>query len=259
MLTPTPSGLRPTRLSALSAATIVLAGSLTVLNGVFLNESPALADPCGGGGQNFGCGLEDGGGGSGGGGGGNGGGGGGGTGEIPDVNQDGGAGGPGAPNNPAQPAPEPATLDLAAQARSTAELPTPTAHTAPSDKTYVSLRTRLWVDGFVPVSTEPINVGNQIVVATATPRTVTWSLGETTVTCNGPGSKTSDACSHVFQRSSASTPGGAHQVTATITFSVTWTCVGSGCDAPGGTLDDLTSTSIPQPLVVSEIQTNSRP
>lgn len=174
------------------------------------------------------------------------------------MNQDGGAGGPGAGNGPAPP-PAPATLDLAEQARSSAQLPIPTAHTAPSDKTYVGLNTRLWVEGFTPVTTAPISVGDQTVVATATPRAVTWRLGETTVDCDGPGSKDSNACSHVFQRSSARAPGGAHQVSATITFTVTWTCEGGECDAGGGTLGDLTSTSVPQPLVVSEIQTNSRP
>ncbi len=239
------------------AAAVTIASSTVLLGSTVMGASQSHADPCSAGGQGIGCGVSDGGSGSGTGGTGSGGGGGGST-DIPEVDQNG-EGGPGAPDPELQPPPAPATQDLAEQARSSAQLPLPTVHTAPSNKTFVGLRTRLWVDGFEPVSTAPISAGDQTVVATATPSSVTWHLGETSIICQGPGGRSSDACSHVFRRSSTSAPGGAHQITATITFNVTWTCTGSDCDSPGGALDPLTSTSLPHPLVVSEIQTNSRP
>ena len=241
--------------SARRAAAATITGSAILLCGTIVGAPQSYAAPCSSGGRGIGCGVSDGGTSSGpnspssGGGGG--------STEIPEVPQDG-MGGPGAVvTDPAPPAP--ATQDLAEEARSSAQLPLPTAYTAPSDKTFVGLRTRLWVSGFEPVSTEPISAGDQTVVATATPRSVTWRLGETEITCQTPGSRSDDTCSYVFRRSSTRAPGGAYQITATITFDVTWTCTGSDCDSPGGTLAPLTATSLPRPLVVSEIQTNSRP
>ena len=151
------------------------------------------------------------------------------------------------------------TISMAEEARSLATLPVPTVHTAPEGKTYVRVRTALWVEGFVPVSTPPVSAGDQTVQATATPKSVTWKLGETELTCNGPGSRDGSTCSYTYKRSSARQPNGAYQVTATITWGVEWTCAGSECDAPGGTLDDMEMTSTPYQLTVGEIQTNSRP
>ncbi|KAB2341288.1 hypothetical protein [Actinomadura rudentiformis] len=131
-------------------------------------------------------------------------------------------------------------------------------HTAPDGKTYVEVKTRLWVEGFREVATEPIVVGAQTIQAIATPKSVSWQLGETTLTCLGPGSKNDDSCSHVYKRSSAGQPGGVYQLSATITWSVRWTCAGADCDAPGGDLADLSMPSIPEPFVVDEIQTKSR-
>ncbi|MFI6517269.1 hypothetical protein ACIBF1_17065 [Spirillospora sp. NPDC050679] len=133
----------------------------------------------------------------------------------------------------------------------------PTVHTAPSGKTYVRIRTALWVDGFTTVATEPITVGAQTVQATATPKAVVWRLGETTLTCNEAGSKGSTSCGYTYQRSSAKQPGGAYRITATIVWSVNWTCTGAECDAAGGALSDLEMTSVPTPLTVTEIQTKT--
>ncbi|MBW8481441.1 hypothetical protein [Actinomadura parmotrematis] len=203
------------------------------------------------------CSVESGGGSTSGGGGGTGGGsggGGGGTGTLdgsngallPILNQD---------DPPPAPA-APATIDLAMQARSSAQLPLPQVHTSPQGKTYVRLRTSLWVDGFVQVETPPITVGAQTVQAVATPKSVLWQLGETSITCNSGGSK-SGGCSYVYKRSSAKEPSGTYKITASITWAVSWTCQGADCDAAGGVLDDLTAISAQTPLVVSEIQTNN--
>ncbi|MEW2352583.1 hypothetical protein [Spirillospora sp. NPDC029432] len=137
-------------------------------------------------------------------------------------------------------------------------MPVPTVHTAPDGKTYVKVRTALWVDGFDTVQTPPVSAGDQLVQATATPKSVQWNLGETTLTCNGPGNASGTECSHTYNRSSTHATGGAYQITATITWNVTYTCVGAECDQEGGTLGDLSMTSVPTPLVVGEIQTNTR-
>ncbi|MFC5749479.1 hypothetical protein [Actinomadura rugatobispora] len=240
------------RLKVLAGASLV--GALAV---PFLTAAHANAAPCGSPG-NLVCFPESDGSQSGGGGGTGGGGSGGGGGGIPTLGGDdqglGVGGGPAAP--PA--AAPPATIDLAERARVEAPYPVPTAHTAPADKTYVRMRTALWVDGFQTVSTPPISAGDQLVQATATPRSVRWELGETTLDCNGPGRPNSTECGHTYNRSSASAPGGAYRITATITWSVSWTCQGGECDAPGGDLADMSMTSPPTPLVVGEIQTNTR-
>ncbi|WP_433467438.1 hypothetical protein [Spirillospora sp. CA-128828] len=151
----------------------------------------------------------------------------------------------------------PNTWQLVQQARDSAELPVPTAHTAPKGKTFVRVRTSLWVDAFNVVQTQPITVGAQTVQATARPASVTWNLGEDNLVCPGAGSSDGKTCNYMYKRSSAGQPGGLYKVTATITWKVSWTCDGADCDSPGGVLDDQTMTSQPTPLVVSEIQTNT--
>lgn len=258
-----PSGRRTTKRTAFSAAAIILASSLTVLGEAALQGSPALADPCSGGSGGFGCGYRDGGrsgGGSGGGGGGSGGSGGG-SGEIPEFDGEGGGGGvpearDGEGGSEQEPLP---TIYWAEAARSRANLPVPVVRTAPNDKTYVGLRTGLWVENFRSVETPRIGDGDQQVWAVATPKHVIWDLGERTITCNSAGSPNSLECSHIYSRSSASKPGGIYKITATIVWGIEWYCVGSDCDANYGTLDDMSMPSAPHPFTVSEIQTNTRP
>ncbi|MFG2014986.1 hypothetical protein [Actinomadura geliboluensis] len=151
----------------------------------------------------------------------------------------------------------PTTLDWVRAAQSAAELPTPTVHTAPSDKTYVRVRTALWVEGFDVVKTRPIGGGGQMIQATATPVSVTWNLGETQKTCKDAGRKDGSTCSHTYRRSSAGEPGGTYKITATVTWELTWTCAGPACDPQGGTLGNESMPSPATPLVVSEIQTNT--
>ncbi len=159
----------------------------------------------------------------------------------------------------AAPAPAPpATADLVATARASARFPTVIVHTAPKNKTYVRLRTSLWVEGFKDVQTQPITFGAQKVQLTAKPSSVTWDLGETKdLVCDGAGSKDGKTCHYAYKRSSASQPGGSYKITATIWWDVTWTCEGAECDSPGGSLGRNPVSSAPTPLVVSEIQTNT--
>lgn len=151
----------------------------------------------------------------------------------------------------------PTTADLVARARAATEFPVPVVHTAPRDKTYVSLKTSLWVDGFHNVETEPITLGGQTVQLKAKARRVVWDLGEKQLECVDGGTPDGKTCHYRYTRSSAGQPGGKYQITATIRWQVSWTCEGAGCDAAGGGLDDQAMTSPPTPLVVSEIQTNT--
>jgi hypothetical protein len=233
---------------------VVRAAAITTgaLAATLISAVPANADPCalpGGGG--FDCSKSVPGGSSGGGTTG----GSGGTGEIPTLPGTIG-GGIGAQTGPPPPPATP-TVVLAERARDAAQLPVPTVYTAPAGRTYVRVRTGLWVEGFETVQTEPINVDGQSIQATAIPKSVVWKLGDTTVTCNNPGRTNTTTCSHVYQRSSAGQPGGEYRITATIYWGVTWTCAGA-CDQETGALGDVPMTSPPTPLIVDEIQTNTR-
>jgi hypothetical protein len=158
------------------------------------------------------------------------------------------------------------TADWAAQARNRMPLPTPRLSTSPATRTFVGVPTFLWIDRaqWRPQTTSA-GVATQTVTATATPSETVWNLGETTITCAGPGTPydpdgspdQTSACSHSYQRSSAGQPDRKYQITATIRWHVTWTCTGD-CDAPAGDLGFMTS-STNALLPVGEIQTNSQP
>ncbi len=259
MLTPTASHT-PTTTSRTPARRHLTRTALPVTMGLvaaLLTAIPADAAPCrklpGG---KFDCSVGSGGGSGGGSGSGNGNNGGGG-GEIPTLPTDdqglGLGGGDGA-----QPPPEPDTGMLAEWARTLTALPRPVVHTSPDKKTYVRMRTGLWVDNFVTVHSEPVRAGTQVVQATATPKSVEWQLGETSLKCDDGGSKDGRSCGYTYKRSSAGQPGGAYQITAKIIWEVTWTCDGAGCESSTGTLEDLSMDSAATPLVVSEIQANTR-
>jgi hypothetical protein len=163
--------------------------------------------------------------------------------------------GPGGNAPPAQ-AP-PTTLQLVDEALTTKGFPVPVVHTAPNGKTYVRVRTALWVDNFDVVKTQPVSAGDQTVQATAQPVSVRWNMGEDEFTCKSAGSKDGKSCHYTYRRSSASRPGGKYLIIATITWNVTWTCEGNDCDSRGGDLGERPISSEPAPLVVSEIQTNT--
>ncbi|MFD0683295.1 hypothetical protein [Actinomadura fibrosa] len=157
-------------------------------------------------------------------------------------------------DGPAAPAAAPpSAFDLAVSAMAGTFLPSPKVRTAPADKTYIRMRTSLWVEGVEAKSTDPI--GAPQVQATATPSKVVWNLGEKTIECTGLGTPKGTSCSYVYQRSSAGQPGGSWKITATVYWDVSYRCLAGGC-APG-VLDPQQTTSAPTPLVVSEIQTNT--
>lgn len=83
------------------------------------------------------------------------------------------------------------------------------------------------------------------VTATAVPARVEWSMGDgTTVTCEGPGTPypfdaeaaaaASPDCGHTYRRASAGQPGGVFQVSATVTWNVSWS--GGGASGSAGPL-----------------------
>jgi hypothetical protein len=154
------------------------------------------------------------------------------------------------------------TIDVVEKARDELTPPVPTIHTAPSPRTYVQLRTELSVDprdvadvtahAQVP---EEAEVPDQAVTVKATDATVTWDMGEgRTVTCKG-----TDPCDYTYQRSSARMDHRKYTITVTVSWRVTWTCVGAQCEADGGTMDDPVSRRNTATLAVGEIQTESRP
>ncbi|HEU5158025.1 MAG TPA: hypothetical protein VFU43_13600 [Streptosporangiaceae bacterium] len=176
-------------------------------------------------------------------------------------NQGNGIPGQGCLNNPPGPVQQIPSIDLAWDARGLLEPPPPRIRWSPEPRTYVRLRTGLWVEpaGFAPLHTEPpVEAGGQTVTAFATPKRVEWNLVETTIQCRSAGSPDGTQCGYSYQRSSAAQPGGRYQITATVVWDVTWTCEGANCDSDGGDLADITMTSTAQ-LPVDEIQTESQP
>lgn len=159
---------------------------------------------------------------------------------------------------PATPPPTP-TIDWAYDARNQLQLPVPDIHTAPAPKTYVRLKTGLWVRGAFATFRASAGAGGQRVTAIARPKSVTWNMGENAITCNSAGDPDGNTCSYTYARSSAAQPGGAYQISATVTWEVSWICRGA-CDATSGTYPDPTmSMTNTAALAVGEIQTESRP
>lgn len=124
----------------------------------------------------------------------------------------------------------------------------------------VGVPTWLWVDGpWVPV-TATATVGPVSSTVTAAPKEVRWDLGDgTTMVCDGPGARydqslapedQSSGCTHTYtERSTTAGPTAAYQVTATVTYEVTWTAT-TGQAGNLGTIDRSTTV----PLVVREAQ-----
>jgi hypothetical protein len=147
------------------------------------------------------------------------------------------------------------------EAVETLVLPTPTIGTSPSGDQVVHVETWLWVDGAIwQPQRQSASAGAVTATVTATPRQVTWDLGNgDSVTCNGPGTaydtsipaeeQTTD-CSYTYTSTSAGQPGDAYEVTATIEWSVEWTVSGA---AGGGALPAL-FTAAPTSVRVAELQ-----
>jgi hypothetical protein len=151
---------------------------------------------------------------------------------------------------------------VAETARAMLGLPVPELHTSPEGKTYVRLKTGLWLqnvsDQTLSASTDPID--GKVATAWAKPKDITWNMGEKSVTCTTPGSVGSTACSYTYQRSSAGQPGAKYAISATITWDIWWTCEGA-CDGQNqGEFPDPTEARTGNTtLTVGEVQTESRP
>lgn len=131
--------------------------------------------------------------------------------------------------------------ELAARARSQLPLVYPEPRTSPAIALHQvpGIDTWMWVDDALwqPISATASIPGLSI-SATATPETMTWDMGDSTVvTCDGPGTPFDEGlpeavqstdCSHVYQSR------GEYTATATITWSITWTA----SDGDGGQLAD---------------------
>lgn len=137
--------------------------------------------------------------------------------------------------------------EIARLARSQLRLPSPSIAANPAGDQLVNLPTWMWLSGgWGPVSATA-SVPGVSVTAVATPTSVTWAMGDgSTVTCTGAGTPykagtdpkaPSPDCGHVYRRSSASQPGQAYPVTATVHWTVTWSGAGQG-----GTFPDMTTT-----------------
>ncbi len=149
---------------------------------------------------------------------------------------------------------------LAEQARGQLAVAPPTVELSPKAdlNQIVQLRTWMWISNWEPDSVTASVPGVSATV-TATPASVTWDMGNgDQVVCSGPGtpfdfSRPEDEqytdCSYTYRHSSTSQPGGVYQVSATMTYDVSWSASGA---SGGGALPAVTETTT-FPLRVLEI------
>jgi hypothetical protein len=175
---------------------------------------------------------------------------------------------------PQSPAGPPPALLLAQRAASHLRPPTlgvsSNAGAGPAATTYVGIPTWLWLQGrWVSVMSPPAAVAGESVTATASPTSVSWSMGDGhSTTCNGPGAAYSSTdpsnppCGYTYRIDSSRQPQDGTSVNdryftvqATVTWSVSWTCTGAACDQGGGVLPDLTIASPPVRWRVFQIET----
>lgn len=164
-------------------------------------------------------------------------------------------------------APPPALVDPRVLAQTAVErlrLATPSIQTAPSppDMSYVTLETWLWMDAgqFAPVSASA-SAGPTTVTATARPVQARWTTGDGgSTTCASAGRPwvkgmtdvaTTD-CSYIWSMPSNQRPGGTFELTATLSYEVTWTCSGA-CLITGGSLGQ-----VPGPTATGAIRVGER-
>jgi len=152
----------------------------------------------------------------------------------------------------------PGPVELARMARKQLRLPTPIIAVNPVGEQLVNLPTWLWLSGGWAPMSATASVADVSVTAVATPRSVSWSMGDgTTLTCTGPGTpfrpssdprSASPDCGHTYRSSSASHIGQAFVVSATVHWTVRWSGAGQS-----GVFPDLTTTSTTA-LRVAEVQ-----
>lgn len=156
--------------------------------------------------------------------------------------------------------PDPA--ELARRALDEMRLTVPDVHTAPEapDRTYVGLDTWLWI----PTSqwatlTKSVTVGSTTVTVSAEPRSVVWSMGAGSTTCQDAGrpwrkgmsSAETTTCKFVYDRMSPL--GEPFAISVAITFRAEWTCEGN-CLAAEGSLGDVDGLPGRSSIAVSERQ-----
>jgi hypothetical protein len=158
---------------------------------------------------------------------------------------------PAVPPTPAVP-----PRELGQRAEQSITLPSPAIGVNPPAFSVVNLATWLWVDPSIwhPYSATA-SAGWASATATATPTSVTWQMGNgQSVTCDGPGtpydaalpaSDQATSCSYTYRESSAGQPSpngdpadASFYVTATVSWSVSWSGGGSS-----GVLPPLTTSS----------------
>jgi hypothetical protein len=149
-----------------------------------------------------------------------------------------------APGRPALPSP----AQMAQVALRQLRLPTPGISANPAGEQLVRLPTWMWLSaGWQPVSATAAVPGVSV-TATATPMSVSWSMGDGhTVQCAGRGTPfpggtnpaaPSPDCGHTYSASSAGQPGQAYSVSATVHWKVTWAGAGQN-----GVFPDMTTTA----------------
>lgn len=142
------------------------------------------------------------------------------------------------------PLPDPG--ELAQEALGRLPLAAASVQTAPlsPSPSYVGVENWLWV----PQSqwerlSETVTAGSTSVTVTAEPDHVVWDVGPGSKTCYDPGrvwstGMTDDAvtsCGYTYAATSASEPGGAFAISATIRYQVDWVCSGA-CTSSSGSL-----------------------
>lgn len=171
-------------------------------------------------------------------------------------------------------APPPAAV-LAQRAASMLNPPKVTAAsnagTGPAATTYVGIPTWLWLPSgqWHSVKSPPAAVPGESVTATATPASVSWSMGDGhSTTCDGSGAPYSSSdpsdppCGYTYRVDSSGRPQNGPSandryftVQGTVSWTVSWTCTGAACDENGGQLPNLTRQTSAMPLRVFQIET----
>lgn len=153
--------------------------------------------------------------------------------------------------------PDPA--EMAKKALGELPLVKPTVNTAPKppDRTYVGLRTWLWMDSgqWAPL-TKSVTAGSTTVTVKAVPDHVTWDMGEGSTTCASGGkawpfgttdNSLSTDCGYTYEHT------GTYHVSAQLTYTATWTCSGT-CTSDSGDLGSVTGAAGGSSLTVDERQ-----
>jgi hypothetical protein len=144
------------------------------------------------------------------------------------------------------------------EARRRLDLPLPEPALNPPGAQLVGVPTWMWVEGPWEPTSASAAVGSVAATVTARPVEVVWDTGDgTTTTCDAgtpyDPTRAPDAqhssCTHVFTHASAGLPGGAHSVTATVTYEVSWSATTGGA----GDLGTLSrSTTVPVPVAEAQ-------